>query len=104
MKIKPKNLETPNPVFSGFRKFCSETSIHGWSYLMHDMSKTWRTIWSIIVTFNCLLTVFFLYQTSTKLYDSTTVTTIESTMASLKDITFPSIWICNVNQVLRGFG
>jgi len=28
------------------------------------------------------------------------VTTIESTMASLKDITFPSLYICNVNQVI----
>jgi hypothetical protein len=32
--------------------------------------------------------------------EAKTVTTIESTMASLKDITFPSLYICNVNQVI----
>jgi hypothetical protein len=31
--------------------------------------------------------------------ESTTVTTIDSTMASLKDVTFPSVWMCNTNQV-----
>ncbi len=30
---------------------------------------------------------------------ATTVTTIDSTMAPLADIRFPSIYICNINQV-----
>ncbi len=31
--------------------------------------------------------------------EATTVTTIDSTMASLNDIQFPTIYICNINQV-----
>ena len=30
---------------------------------------------------------------------ATTVTTIDSTMASLNDIEFPTVYICNINQV-----
>jgi hypothetical protein len=31
--------------------------------------------------------------------ESTPTTTIKSTIESLKDITFPSVYICNTNQV-----
>ena len=34
---------------------------------------------------------------------ATTVTSINSTTASLNDITFPGIYICNVNQVSKSF-
>ena len=34
---------------------------------------------------------------------ATTVTSIDSTTASLKDITFPGIYMCNVNQVSKSF-
>ena len=35
--------------------------------------------------------------------DATTVTSINSTTASLNDITFPGVYICNVNQVTKSF-
>ena len=39
---------------------------------------------------------FFL---SLQFFSATTVTTIKSTIASLNDVTFPSLYVCNTNQV-----
>ena len=35
--------------------------------------------------------------------DSSTITSLNSTRASLDDITFPSLTLCNVNQVTASF-
>ena len=36
----------------GFRKFCQETSLHGWFYFSSDASKWWKMLWLI---FLCLI-------------------------------------------------
>ena len=44
-----------------------------------------------------------LVQNTQQFWNATTVTSINSTTASLNDITFPSVYICNVNQVTKSF-
>ena len=44
-------------------------------------------------------TDILLFFNDSKYMDATTVTTIDSTMAPLTDVRFPSIYICNINQV-----
>jgi len=34
---------------NGFHKFCHETGLHGWSYLIRDMSMTWKAIWIVFL-------------------------------------------------------
>jgi hypothetical protein len=91
------NLET-KPV-KGFSKFCSETSLPGWSYLNHRMNQFWKIIWIIFLCFVVANSIYVVQINTESYLKAKTITTIESTIASLKDITFPAIYICNINQV-----
>jgi len=48
----------------------------------------------------CAASGYFLIRNSDEYSKAKTVTSIDSTTASLSDIIFPSIFICNVNQGL----
>ena len=61
-----------------------------------------RCLWTAILVSLHIVSVYLCLSSFNLFYNSTTVTTIESTMASLRDITFPSIYICNTNQVGNG--
>jgi hypothetical protein len=43
---------------NGFRKFCQETSLHGWFYFSSDASKLWKILWLV---FLCLIMFFSSY-------------------------------------------
>ena len=90
----------PKKDLQGFAKFCDETSLHGLTYLNHKMSKVWKTVWILFLSLIFLAGVFVVELNTKKYIESTIVTTIQSTMASLKDVTLPSVYICNNNQVI----
>jgi hypothetical protein len=88
---------------SRFSNFCQQTSLHGWQYLDSE-SKRWRKIiWAIFILASILASVNFLHKAFEEYVNATTVTSIDSTTASLNDIIFPSVIICNVNQVKSSF-
>jgi hypothetical protein len=99
-RIKPDTLVKANPLeMKEFSKFCEETSLHGWSYLNHKMTKIWKIIWMFFILL-IIGTSTYVIEINIKSYlEATTVTTIDSTIASLKDVSFPSVYICNINQV-----
>ena len=86
--------------FSAFSKYCRETSLPGWSYLGRDINPKCKIVWAVFLVGILVLTAWFVKINVTKYIESTTVTTIESTMASLKDVSFPSVYICSTNQVI----
>jgi hypothetical protein len=88
-------------LFKNVQKWVVEidASLHGWPYLNRDVGNVWRTIWIIFLIIVCGLSVFVIVRNVQQFVEATTVTTIDSTMAPLKDVTFPSIYICNINQV-----
>jgi hypothetical protein len=100
IKVKPEIPEATNSSeMKNFENFCEETSLHGWSYLNNKMNKFWKMIWMLFI-FLIIGTSIYVIEMNIKSYlQATTVTTIDSTIASLKDVTFPSIYICNINQV-----
>jgi hypothetical protein len=55
-KIQPKISSEEKKI--GFSKFCEETSLPGWSYLNHDMSKFWKVLW---IVFLCLIIAISVY-------------------------------------------
>ena len=91
---------TKNEENQWFIKFCNETSLHGWPYFNYEMGKCWKFVWFIFLLGICALSVLVIVMNVEQYLEATTVTTIESTMAPLKDVTFPSIYICNINQVI----
>ena len=90
-------------TIQAFCRFCNETSLPGLPYLNREMSKPWKLIWVlfliVIYVSSSYVFVFYFLQH----LDARTVTTIDSAMASLDDITFPSIYLCNTNQVIITF-
>ena len=86
--------------FSAFAKYCRETSLPGWSYLGRDINPTCKVIWAVFLLGILGLSGWFVHMIARKYFDARTVTTIESTMASLKDVTFPSVYVCSTNQVI----
>jgi hypothetical protein len=104
--IKPEIPVEANPSeMKSFSKFCNETSLHGWAYLNYNMNKIWKITWILFIFLIIGTSVLVIEMNIRNYLQATTVTTIDSTIASLKDVTFPSVYICNINQVgvwLRG--
>jgi hypothetical protein len=53
----------------------------------------------IMLSFAVCFSTYDVFQNTKKYLNASTVTTISSIMSPLDDLTFPSIYICNVNQV-----
>ena len=51
----------------------------------------------------CSASTYLIVRNLKEFNASFTTTTIETTTSSLKDIIFPSIYVCNVNQVSKAF-
>jgi hypothetical protein len=99
-KIKPEIPEEINSSkMKNFDIFCEETSLHGWSYLNNKMNKFWKMIWMLFIFLIIGISIYVIEMNIKNYLQATTVTTIDSTIASLKDVTFPSIYFCNINQV-----
>ena len=56
---------------------------------------------TVVIASAIVWSAYDVYVVTLQYVTSTTITTIASTMAPLDDITFPSVYICNVNQVFH---
>ena len=69
-----------------------------------ESEEIWSKIyWALVVIASITLSVYFTIFNYLEFINSGTVTSINTTTASLKDITFPSLILCNVNQVTSSF-
>jgi hypothetical protein len=104
VKVEEKQPAISNEFASdGFTKFCGRTSLHGWKYLNIEAGIFPKAVWIVALAFSLGLSFYFISLNFKQFSDSDTRTTIESTTASLQDIIFPSIYVCNINQVTRSF-
>ena len=90
-----------------FHKFCSHTTLHGWSYLAagsDDGPSNLRAAlwWTVLLALYTAAGLLVINNTQAFL-DSTIQTTITSRSASLKDVYFPSVTVCNINQFETSF-
>ena len=77
--------------------FCS---LHGFSHFDSEPGFVRNIIWSGILISMWACSMMFLVQNYESFTTSKTVTSIDSTTAPLSDIRFPSVYICNINQVI----
>ena len=84
---------------ASWEKYCNQTSLHGLSYIVTEKPKLSRIFWVIIVIIFKCFSLFFVFTGYTEFVNSKTITSINSTTASLADLYFPSVFICNINQV-----
>jgi hypothetical protein len=85
----------------GFSNYCQQTTLHGWQYLETEPGLWRKIIWALVILISMVASITFMVMNIGEFVNATTVTSIGSTTASLGDITFPSVIICNVNQVTR---
>ena len=89
--MKPRNQ---------FEEFCEETTLNGWYYLAKKgVGKIGRGYWVGVVLCSLFLSGNFIYSATTEYLDASVIITVDSVTASLDKVIFPSLVICNQNQV-----
>ena len=84
--------------------YCEVTTLHGWQYLASSETKVvFKLFWSVIIFLSYCLATHFILANCKEYLDAKTITTIESTTSSLEHVKFPSLIICNLNQVTKSF-
>merc|ERR1719400_1657667 len=80
-----------------FGDFCGDTSLHGWQFLPRGSFNC--MIWTVVIILSQLAGLYFIYVNTTDFINSGTVTQLESSTEPLDDVFFPTVTICNLNQV-----
>ena len=89
--LKPRNQWT---------EFCEETTLNGWYYLAkQNIGKIARSYWGLVVLGSLILAGVFVYGATDEFLNSTVIITVDSVTASLDRVLFPSLVVCNQNQV-----
>ena len=65
------------------KKFCQETSLHGWKYLNTETKFTLKLMWFVVLLSAIMASVYFMFYYTAQFMAATTVTTIDSTIAPI---------------------
>ena len=89
--LKPRNQ---------FSEFCEETTLNGWYYLAkRSVGKVGRSYWLLEVVCSLVLSGWFIYGATNQFMEASVIITVDSVTASLDKVLFPSLVVCNQNQV-----
>ena len=89
--LKPRNQ---------FSEFCEETTLNGWYYLAkRSVGKVGRSYWLLVVVCSLVLSGWFIYGATNQFMEASVIITVDSVTASLDKVLFPSLVVCNQNQV-----
>lgn len=89
---------------STFENFCQNTSLHGWIYIGEKTaSKLQKSFWIFTVFMSILLAIFLAYKQTKDFTNATIVTTLDSIDVPLTEIYFPSVVLCNNNQIRQSY-
>ena len=83
-----------------FFEFCENTTLDGWYYLVkQNISKSSRIFWAFVIFLSIGLAVVFCHGIISEFLVSDVIITVDSVSATLDNVLFPSIVVCNQNQV-----
>ena len=83
-----------------FFEFCEDTTLHGWNYLVkRNISKSSRLFWAFVIFLSIGLAVVSCHGIISEFLVSDVIITVDSVSATLDNVLFPSIVVCNQNQV-----
>ena len=88
-----------------FCVFCSRTTLHGWQFLGHHFINLSAPCiyWTAIVLLSSVTGLYGLYYTIDSYFEATPITSLENVTIPLSEIYFPSIVVCNINQVRQSY-
>ena len=86
-----------------FFSFCSKTSLHGWQFLgqhAKGSEKNWQFVfWFVSVVTSLTFGIGCMMFHVCKYYNATPITSLDNVTIPLSEIYFPSVSVCNINQV-----
>ena len=92
-------INAPEPR-SVFEEFCEETTLNGWYYMAKEnLTKSSRVFWAFMILSSIGLASFFCIGIVIEFVNSNVIITVDSVSASLDKVLFPSMVVCNQNQV-----
>ena len=94
---------TQNKLVQGLSKYCQETSLHGWQYVQLEKRVLAKIMWFLVIFLHYVTATIFIWKNFQEYNNGATITTMVSTTASLDEVTFPSLYVCNLNQFTRSF-
>ena len=91
-----------------FRTFCRRTSLHGWQFLGglngKGLKETWQKIyWLFAVMLSLIFGISYMMFHIQEYRDSMPITSLDNVTIPLADIYFPSVAVCNINQVRQSY-
>ena len=104
-QIIPSQIENKNDNYlpksrNNFEEFCEETTSNGWYYMdKQNLTKCSRLFWAFLILSSIGLAFFFCIGIVTEFMNSNVIITVDSVSASLDNVLFPSMLVCNQNQV-----
>merc|ERR1719220_66341 len=97
--------ETKGYMLRQFWYFCNDTSLHGWSYiprfsLAGSLGWLHRILWFLLVLSSVCFAWYNVWNLFKEYYfEQTPVITTSTTTGSLDEVYFPSVTVCNLNQI-----
>ena len=88
-------------ILKQFERYCNQTSIHGCRYVFTEPSLFKRSFAVFVIVSMTSAAAYLLAIEYMEFRQATTMTTILTTTAPLKSLYFPSIFVCNINQVTQ---
>ena len=95
--------ESSARIYQRTLEFCQQTSLHGWQYLQSEIGIVRKVLWFFLIFGHYIAAAYLIWMNYNEFNRATTITTIESTTAPLKDVRFPSVYVCNLNSVTKSF-
>ena len=93
-------MAAPMNLMNIWRDFAQETSLNGWSFLAKPgLSWIQRLFWILAIVISVSGAVYFNMTFLNEFFAATVLVTVKSVSASLNNVIFPSIVVCNHNQV-----
>ncbi len=80
------------------KEFANRTSIHGLAYLTDSQGILRKIFWTLVILPLFIIGMYNLIDGYND-FRNLSITTINSTTRPLRDIYFPSVYACNINQV-----
>ena len=90
-----------------FCSFCNQTSLHGWQFLgQHERSSKspWQVFyWLVAVTISLTLGITYMICNIKEYNNAVPITSLDNVTIPLSEIYFPSVAVCNINQVRQSY-
>ena len=86
-------------ILSKFKAYFSETTVHGFRYIVEGHDVVERTFWAIVIVSGFVLSGILIQQSFENWENTPVQTTIDTVSLPIEQLDFPSITVCNPDSL-----